>query len=468
MEVLSILIPSILYLLFLALGVFIIIQNPTKKAFWYFGSGMIGGAFYIFGSIMSRLDFSPEIISFWVRFLFIPAEIATFLWLFASFEFANEFELGIRPSGKIQSLLAFLNAVILFILVFTNIFVDYSSPVHVGHKYLEWDLNTHEAYLLRTLFFVIKTLIPLVNFLIFFIKSRDKNVKKFSIVMLVAGTGLFMGTTFSSLQFYFRTRSTDLYNVPEYIQEFFLLASMLLMTWTILNPKFVIKEMLEVVHDFISSIGYSILLLLPYLGLTCLSFRYFESRPLFLAILLGISGLVILTHSTYEWVLEFIQGTIRQKKFVFPTILPSDMNDALKNFSTPHQLKNCKLLKLEQVEKLARRKNISNIDALREIITEAIEYFKPKDKGNKRTAARLKYEILRMIAFEGATESQIMWDLGFDVYTRSVEEKLSENREPRFKLKDASEYSATSDRSFKRLKKEAVEMVRWKLEEEEK
>jgi len=68
------------------------------------------------------------------------------------------------------------------------------------------------------------------------------------------------------------------------------------------------------------------------------------------------------------------------------------------------------------------------------------------------------------LIFEGATESQMMWDLGFDVYTRSIEEKVRSNSDPRFKLKNAGEYSATSMRSFKRLKKETLEMFRWRLE----
>jgi len=167
-----------------------------------------------------------------------------------------------------------------------------------------------------------------------------------------------------------------------------------------------------------------------------------------------------------EDIVENASATIA--RFISSSILYSDVKTALKYLSSLNLLKNSRLLRLKQVQELAKQKNISKIEALRETISSAIEYFKPKDDNRKRTAARLKYEILEMIAFEGATESQIMWDLGFDVYTRSVEEKLGKQREPRFKLKDASEYSATSDRSFKRLKKEAVEMLRWKLESGEK
>lgn len=161
----------------------------------------------------------------------------------------------------------------------------------------------------------------------------------------------------------------------------------------------------------------------------------------------------------------FLEGiAVRLAKIVRKFVVTyEDVNLALKSFSTPNLLQENNLLGLKQVIKLTDEKGISEVNALKEVISSAIEYFKPADKKAKRTSARLKYEILRMIAYEGAIESQLMWDLGFDAYTRSVEEKLREQREPRFKFKDASEYSATSSRSFKRLKKEAIEMLKWRL-----
>lgn len=145
-----------------------------------------------------------------------------------------------------------------------------------------------------------------------------------------------------------------------------------------------------------------------------------------------------------------------------------DVQFALKNLKSPHNLKYSRILRSQLVSKYSRRYNLEPTEALSQLLDKYIYEFKPKEKLIKRTIFQLRYEILRMIAYEGATESQIMWDLKFDVYTRSVEQKISEGREPRFKLKDASEYSATSSRSFKRLKKEAIEMLRWKLEEGEK
>jgi len=141
-----------------------------------------------------------------------------------------------------------------------------------------------------------------------------------------------------------------------------------------------------------------------------------------------------------------------------------DVYLTLKYYSSPNKLQNSKLLELNKVKKLSIEKGTSRVNILKKLIKSSIEYFKPNDNGKKRTTARLKYEILKMIAYEGATESQMMWDLGFDVYTRSAEEKIKSENKPRYELKDAGEYYATSVRSFKRLKKESIKMIRWKLD----
>jgi len=126
------------------------------------------------------------------------------------------------------------------------------------------------------------------------------------------------------------------------------------------------------------------------------------------------------------------------------------------------------LLKLGIVQAMAKKEKIDLVKALRKIIAESIRYFQPHDGGRRRTEARLRYEILSMMAFEGASESQIMWDLGFESYTRSVVGGIGEKSSPRFSIRDASEYTATSARSFKRMKHKAIEMIRWKLRKDKK
>jgi hypothetical protein len=150
---------------------------------------------------------------------------------------------------------------------------------------------------------------------------------------------------------------------------------------------------------------------------------------------------------------------IRQFAFYNDTLL------SLKYFSKPNLLHNNGLLNLDVINKLSKLRNISKVDALREIIKKSILYFRPSQvELEKRTLSKLKYEILSMLAFEEACESQIMWDLGFDIFTRSVNEKMSNIKAPRLKCRTAAEYAATSIRSYRRIKKEAVKMLAWRIE----
>ncbi|MBN1618585.1 hypothetical protein JW887_04585 [Candidatus Dojkabacteria bacterium] len=137
----------------------------------------------------------------------------------------------------------------------------------------------------------------------------------------------------------------------------------------------------------------------------------------------------------------------------------------LKNYNNPIKLAKSNLLELEVVKERARKNATTEVIAFREILDELIEYLKPRKDEGQRTTQRLRYEIVKMIAYKESTESQIMWDLGFDVFTRSAREKLTEDFKPRFPYTKLSEYSATSDRSFKRLKKEAIDILCWKLKE---
>ncbi len=168
--------------------------------------------------------------------------------------------------------------------------------------------------------------------------------------------------------------------------------------------------------------------------------------------------------------ISLIKKIFRFNKNTNNTFTVYELNDCLKNLTSPHLLQDCSLKNLKQVQNLASEEKISKIDALIKVIHRSVESFKPQKNGDKRTAARLKYEILKMIAYEGATESQIMWDLGFDVYVRTSESKFSykDRRKPRFQVVAGNEYYSTSHRSYKRLKKESLKMLKWRLKEGEK
>ncbi len=147
-------------------------------------------------------------------------------------------------------------------------------------------------------------------------------------------------------------------------------------------------------------------------------------------------------------------------------IFINDLLLTLKNIKNPNKMRYNSLFELKQVNKIRREKSITKRDALIHLIDEIISKFKPHDC-NKRSKSVIKYEILRMIFYEGASDAQIMWDLGFDVYRKRVFEKIRFESKPRYPLKNLSEYSATSERTYKRLKKDALLELKLKLEEGE-
>jgi hypothetical protein len=468
MSILNLLMPYLLYLFLFSLGVFVIVQNSHNKILWYVGLGMLCGGLYIAGYIMGRLHLSSSAIGFWTRFLFVPAEIATLLWFFVSLEFADQFNVGIRLSKIVRIFVLVINFIIIILLCFTNVFVDYSHPLYIGKQYLVWDYPTRTIFLVRILFMLIKLTFPIVNYYIFLKKSSEVWIKRISLVLIVSSVLLFLGVNFSQFLFFFRVRYDILYTIPEYIQEIFIMFAMLLLSWSVLNPHLLGRDFVDILYNFLKYIGSSSLFLVPYIIFLLVITNLFGIQEVFMPLLVGISGLVIITHQMNEWGIGIMRTFLKYKKFKVPLLLPSDVSFVLQNFTIPCELEHSRLLMLSQVHYLARRKSFSRVEALQEIIIRSIEFFKPQDNRNRRTTSRIKYEILKMLAYDNATESQIMWDLGFDSYNRSIAEKISNTKKPRFQLQDPSEYGATSDRSFKRLKKEAVEMLLWKIEQSEK
>jgi hypothetical protein len=105
----------------------------------------------------------------------------------------------------------------------------------------------------------------------------------------------------------------------------------------------------------------------------------------------------------------------------------------------------------------------TGVDALRAIIRQAIEWQKPEDI-SRRTRAALKYKLLTMIAFGEAEESQILWELGFEGYSRRIWEDVApESRPPLYPVREKSEYYAVSRASYMRLKQEAIYDVAWRI-----
>lgn len=151
------------------------------------------------------------------------------------------------------------------------------------------------------------------------------------------------------------------------------------------------------------------------------------------------------------------------------TLSKKEIATALRKFYHPSEELIQQFSGLNCIERTQRDNQCSPSAALKTLLTEIIDYFQPTNDVGIRTRNRIKYEILRMMAHDSATEEQIMWELGFepesDFWARVNPDKV---RSPRYPYQGKGDYAATSRASFKRLKQESLADVLWRLEVVEK
>lgn len=170
--------------------------------------------------------------------------------------------------------------------------------------------------------------------------------------------------------------------------------------------------------------------------------------------------LIITSHSLYDWTNTFINDLLYNHSSGLSVVNDQEVGEAIKNYNSPERLENSSLLRLNA---LKRNKDRAPVDALRSVIKEAIDYFKPENDKNRRTKRNLKYHLLTMIAFDQAEEGQILWELGFEEYPVRIMTKETKDRPPMFKSVSPSDYTYLSRNAFIALKKEAIHDVTWRI-----
>lgn len=138
---------------------------------------------------------------------------------------------------------------------------------------------------------------------------------------------------------------------------------------------------------------------------------------------------------------------------------------AAKHYNSPKKVAKSQLLQLESVKIRAKQSGIYPEEALRSLLRDTLEVLKPTPEiYKKRSVPTLIYEMLRMIMFDQAVESQLLWDLGFN--TTSLIPTNSANL--RYPVHKNTDYTSVSKNSYKRLRKKAFEALLWQvmLEEE--
>lgn len=172
--------------------------------------------------------------------------------------------------------------------------------------------------------------------------------------------------------------------------------------------------------------------------------------------------LVLFTHSFYDWFGTFINDILYNILSGFSVVTDQEVSEVLKNYNNPGKVENCSLLRLSIVKRRIQKDTLP-VDALREVVREAIEYFKPENEPNHRIKSNLKYQLLKMIAFDQAEEGQILWELGFMEYPTRIISNEKIGREPLFFTESASDYSYTSRNAYLALKKEVIHDVAWRI-----
>ena len=174
--------------------------------------------------------------------------------------------------------------------------------------------------------------------------------------------------------------------------------------------------------------------------------------------------LILFTHSFYDWLSTFINDFLYNPSAGFSVVNDQEIYLVLRNYHTPERLEESALLRLNILKsKTDQEEKMPPVDALRSIISDAINYFKPEDEPHRRTKKNLKYQLLKMLVFDEAEEGQILWELGFEEYPVKIMAQERKYRSPLFETKSPSDYTYTSRNAFIALKKEAIHDITWRI-----
>lgn len=173
--------------------------------------------------------------------------------------------------------------------------------------------------------------------------------------------------------------------------------------------------------------------------------------------------LIIFSHSVYEWTNTFVNDLLFNPSSGLSVVTDEEVYQVVKNFNSSEKLDNNSLQRLKIVSKKIRNGDETPIDALKETVKSSIDYFKPVEEKDRRIKKNLKYQILKMIAFDQSEEGQILWELGFDEYPVAIMTRENKDRKPMFQTKSPSDYFYTSRNAYLALKKEAIHDVTWRI-----
>lgn len=174
--------------------------------------------------------------------------------------------------------------------------------------------------------------------------------------------------------------------------------------------------------------------------------------------------LVLFSHSFYDWLSTFVNDLIYNPSRGFSIVNDEEVNNVMKHYNEHERLGSSPLMRLNIVNnQIAKNKDLTPVDALRSLVKESVQYFKPDTEPTRRIKKNLKYQLLKMFVFDDAEEGQILWELGFEYYPVKIMSQERKYRSPLFEVLSPSDYVFTSRNAYLALKKEAIHDITWRI-----
>lgn len=236
----------------------------------------------------------------------------------------------------------------------------------------------------------------------------------------------------------------------------------------IFNVYFILSYYQLVNNDrniFDMSFVYRTVVLICFVLLYLVSFTIGRSHVDFidLVFMTSLVALIIFSHSVYEWTNTFINDLLFNLSSGLSVVTDEEVYQVIRNFNSPDKLDSNSLQRLKNISKKVRDGDQAPIDVLRDTVRNSIDYFKPTEETSRRIKKNLKYQILKMIAFDQSEEGQILWELGFNEYPVAIMTRETKERKPMFQIKSPADYFYTSRNAYLALKKEAIHDVTWRI-----
>ena len=257
--------------------------------------------------------------------------------------------------------------------------------------------------------FVIYCMLFFCTAIYLFLNQKQRNIRvQYPIIGLII---LILTALYTGLAFYFKLPVTNtIFSIGVTI-------GMIFITYFVVSYYQLVNERNIFDKSFIFRTLVLLLIILIYVGIFVLGHHQLNYTDLvFLIVFISV---IIVSHSAYEWTNTFVNDLLFNASSGLSLVTDEEIYQVVKNYNKYERLEDSSLLRLSIVKNKIH-KGLLPVDALKEQVKEAIEYFKPASNSGQRTKHNIKYYLLYMITYNEAEEGQILWELGFEEYPVNI------------------------------------------------